>query len=107
MGDSYLIPYGRIKYLNSKLIPEEKVSGCSMNTRVKEEQKVPLVDNGCKHHWIIEPANGATSMGVCKVCQAEMEFYNSWISSVHTVNTHLFDLPPRVDVDIEIGKVNP
>jgi hypothetical protein len=78
-----------------------------MKTRTREEQREPQVDNGCRHHWIIEPANGAASLGVCKVCQAETEFYNSWISSVHTMNTHLFDLQARVDVDIEIGKADP
>ena len=78
-----------------------------MKTRVKEEQREPEVENGCKHHWIIGPANGTTSIGVCKVCKTRMEFYNSLTGSLHTVNTHLFDLPALVGVDLEIGKVNP
>ncbi|MDG6912578.1 MAG: hypothetical protein JRN35_05795 [Nitrososphaerota archaeon] len=30
----------------------------------------------CSHHWIIEPPDGATSMGVCKFCGKAREFFN-------------------------------
>jgi hypothetical protein len=33
----------------------------------------------CRHHWIIEPPAGATSMGRCKRCGAEKEFPNSLV----------------------------
>ena len=33
--------------------------------------------SGCKHHWIIEIANGSVSRGVCKYCGFEKEFLNS------------------------------
>jgi hypothetical protein len=29
------------------------------------------------HHWVIEPANGVTSPGVCQLCGAEKEFTNT------------------------------
>lgn len=29
------------------------------------------------HHWIIEPANGRKSRGVCRDCPATKEFWNS------------------------------
>ena len=29
------------------------------------------------HHWLIEPANGATSPGICRLCGAEKEFANT------------------------------
>ena len=29
------------------------------------------------HHWVIEPANGVTSPGVCQLCGAEKEFANT------------------------------
>ena len=38
-----------------------------------EEQLV----SSCRHHWIIEPANGPTSHGVCQNCQESKEFNNS------------------------------
>jgi hypothetical protein len=30
----------------------------------------------CKHHWIIEPPSGETSMGRCKLCGAARGFRN-------------------------------
>jgi hypothetical protein len=30
----------------------------------------------CRHHWLIEPPNGPTSIGVCKLCGATREFDN-------------------------------
>jgi len=30
----------------------------------------------CRHHWLIEPPNGPTSTGVCKICGATREFDN-------------------------------
>ena len=31
----------------------------------------------CCHHWIIEPAQGPTSMGECLKCNSVREFNNS------------------------------
>ena len=31
----------------------------------------------CRHHWIIESPNGATSPGRCKICGEEKPFRNS------------------------------
>ncbi len=31
----------------------------------------------CRHHWLIESPQGATSMGRCKVCGEAREFRNS------------------------------
>ncbi len=40
---------------------------------VLEEQTEPT----CQHHWVIEPANGPISWGVCQVCHEGKEFKNS------------------------------
>ena len=32
---------------------------------------------GCRHHWVIEPANGPISWGECQICQEGKEFQNS------------------------------
>ena len=37
-------------------------------------------DGCCVHHWIIKPAEGPTSAGVCAKCSASKDFSNS----VHT-----------------------
>jgi len=31
----------------------------------------------CRHHWLIETPQGATSKGVCKLCGAVREFRNA------------------------------
>lgn len=31
----------------------------------------------CRHHWVIESPQGATSHGICKVCGEERDFQNS------------------------------
>jgi len=36
----------------------------------------PLVET-CRHHWLIEPAEGPTSSGVCRFCHEAREFKNS------------------------------
>jgi len=31
----------------------------------------------CRHHWMIPPAEGPTSVGVCRLCHETREFKNS------------------------------
>ncbi|SUZ66023.1 uncharacterized protein METZ01_LOCUS18877 [marine metagenome] len=38
------------------------------------EEKAELV---CRHHWVIEPANGPISWGECQICHEGKEFQNS------------------------------
>ncbi|MPZ47953.1 MAG: hypothetical protein GEU75_01315 [Dehalococcoidia bacterium] len=33
--------------------------------------------DACRHHWLIEIANGPTSRGRCKRCGAERDFFNN------------------------------
>lgn len=33
--------------------------------------------SACRHHWLIEPANGPTSRGRCRLCGDERDFRNS------------------------------
>lgn len=51
-----------------------------MKNMVEErtEQK-PLADE-CHHFWVIEVANGPTSMGECKYCGERREFHNAFPS---------------------------
>ena len=47
------------------------------------EQKSGPTDVGeqniqeCNHHWIIEPAHGSMSRGVCQTCREVRQFRNS------------------------------
>ncbi len=38
---------------------------------------IPVEEESCNHHWVIEPANGPISTGVCQVCDEAREFRNS------------------------------
>jgi hypothetical protein len=37
-----------------------------------EEQNIP----GCRHYWVIQPATGPVSQGVCQHCGESREFKN-------------------------------
>jgi hypothetical protein len=39
------------------------------------EKEAPI--SVCRHHWIIEPANGPVSRGVCLTCLEIRQFRNS------------------------------
>ena len=38
---------------------------------------IGYISSRCRHHWVIEAANGHTSRGVCKRCDEVGEFENS------------------------------
>ena len=40
-----------------------------------EIESTPAVA-GCRHHWVIQPATGPVSAGVCQVCGESREFKN-------------------------------
>ena len=42
-----------------------------------KEEEAQQEQTQCRHHWIIEPPQGATSWGQCKICGACKEFPNS------------------------------
>ena len=55
------------------------------STIAAEEVNTPI----CAHYWIIEPAKGPVSLGVCQVCQEAREFDNfvdGWDSEVWLTN---------------------
>ena len=41
-------------------------------TQPVEEQELP----SCRHHWVIQPATGPVSPGVCQICAEVREFKN-------------------------------
>ena len=69
---------------------------------VPEEIEEDIVEVKCIHHWIIEPANGATSMGVCKLCGAEREFSNQF--KRNSLIAPLFSSVSKIVVEEEEGE---
>ena len=47
-----------------------------------------MTSDGCVHHWIIKPAEGPTSSGVCKTCGSHRDFYNSSIETSWETGLH-------------------
>ena len=64
------------------LYPIEESRGI-VETRVSPiPAEPPLATEGletprCAHYWVIEPASGPTSRGVCKFCMEARDFHNS------------------------------
>ena len=52
-------------------------SSSAKKKAVVTEQPEAKID-GCVHHWVIDPPNGAVSKGRCKACGEEKEFRNSF-----------------------------
>jgi len=46
-----------------------------LTTEVSEETRAI---GACRHHWIIEPAGGPVSRGVCRICNEVRDFNNSF-----------------------------
>ena len=54
-------------------------------TPIVEVDNVPA----CAHHWVIQPAMGPSSQGICQICGESKDFQNyveaaSWGDSRHT-----------------------
>ncbi len=72
---------------------EQMVKGAVQERESREE---------CRHHWIIETADGPVSRGICKLCGAKKEFSNS-LPDFTTVRRHssVFELPRLPDIDFD------
>lgn len=56
----------------------------------------------CHHFWVIEVANGPTSIGTCKACGDEKVFYNAFPSfNPLRKNANPFNLPRMEKVKVE------
>ena len=68
------------------MILHEEVRG-----ELLEEQQV----SSCRHHWMIETANGPTSTGICRNCREIKQFTNS----VSEIERDFHDLQPTGRID--------
>ncbi len=49
-----------------------------MKNQVEERTGQNEEQEACHHYWVIEVANGPTSMGECKYCNERREFQNAF-----------------------------
>ena len=88
-----------------------------MRNKVKGAPSEPVIENGCRHYWVVESADGPSSRGVCKFCGARDEFCN-WFSGFTLVRRggRVFEFPTdplgaeldkeRDDFELEVSGVN-
>ena len=50
------------------------------NIAVKTAEKPQKEEQKCHHFWVIDVANGPTSLGKCKFCGEKREFLNAFPS---------------------------
>jgi len=75
-----------------------------MRQRIKEKEKLPekKEKQTCHHFWVIEVANGPSSLGTCKYCGETNEFFNAFPTfNPLRKNGNPFNLPKMPDVEID------
>jgi hypothetical protein len=50
----------------------------SLKEKVAVVEKVQKEEEKCHHFWVIDVANGPSSLGKCKVCGEKKEFLNAF-----------------------------
>ena len=72
-----------------------------MKSKTKEKEFQHSQDSECNHYWVIEVANGPTSVGCCKYCGETREFYNAF-PDFNPLRRHgnPLKLPRMKDVDV-------
>jgi hypothetical protein len=79
-------------------------------TKIKDKIREREIGGGeCLHYWLIESADGPTSMGVCKHCGAEREFFNSLqdFSPVVKKPARVLELAGTGDTELEEDEEEP
>lgn len=63
----------------------------------------------CAHHWIIDPPDGAVSIGRCKKCGAEKRFPNAYPRRTMKQWDHNAyknrDIEPKPQVDVDYAAI--
>ncbi len=78
-----------------------------MTQKIKEITEEHVAPVGCRHYWIIESADGPTSKGVCRICGAEKEFFNSFYGTIEVekkLRPHELPRLPKIKLDEEQSK---
>ena len=50
----------------------------ALRVKTAVEEKVQKEENKCHHFWVIDVANGPSSLGKCKICGEKREFLNAF-----------------------------
>jgi hypothetical protein len=50
----------------------------SLKEKVAVQEKIQKTEQKCHHFWVIDVANGPSSLGKCKFCGEKKEFFNAF-----------------------------
>ena len=56
-----------------------------MNVKLGNVLEKPVCRSVCKHHWLIEPPEGPTSKGVCKLC-GEIKMFDNILADLLSIS---------------------
>lgn len=76
-----------------------------MDTKLGTVLERPVTKGTCKHHWLIEPPDGPTSKGVCKLCGETKVFDNILADLLSNNDTSALSEPATV-VGEEDGEID-
>lgn len=70
--------------------------------RVFTDNRTITEEVSCRHHWIIAPPNGPTSLGICKNCGTWGDFPNSTDSALadnpKTLGLPIYERPLSLEI---------
>ena len=74
-----------------------------VKVRTEEKETTEQTKPQCGHYWVIEVANGPTSVGECKFCGMKKEFYNAFpdFNPLRRSHTNPMVLPELPEVEVE------
>ena len=59
----------------------------------------------CRHHWLIQAADGPVSVGFCRICGETREFQN-YVETAAWGDTRLYPNPAPVSREVILATVN-
>lgn len=59
----------------------------------------------CRHHWLIQAADGPVSVGICRICGETREFQN-YVETAAWGDTRLYPNPAPISREVILATVN-
>lgn len=71
-----------------------------MGTKLGAVMERPVTKGTCQHYWLIEPPNGPTSRGLCKLC-GEVKVFDNMLADLLSSNDRSMISEPDDKGDVE------
>ena len=75
-----------------------------MGTKLGAVLEKPVTKEVCRHHWLIDPANGPTSRGVCKIC-GEVKMFDNILADLlsNKDSSAIFETDEVANIEEDVG----